>query len=82
MPEHEFPDAPAVRRISPPGVAPAEYHARAFEGFYTTKPGGTGLGLTIVRRLIQDAGGRLRVETALGAGSRFIVELPTARSRR
>jgi signal transduction histidine kinase len=55
---------------------------RAFEGFYTTKPGGTGLGLTIVRRLIQDAGGRLRVETALGTGSRFIVELPTARSRR
>jgi signal transduction histidine kinase len=53
---------------------------RAFEGFYTTKPGGTGLGLTIVRRLVQDVGGRLRVETAPGTGSRFIVELPTARS--
>ncbi|MGH8698083.1 MAG: sensor histidine kinase, partial [Burkholderiales bacterium] len=49
---------------------------RAFDDFYSTKPGGTGLGLTIVRRLVLDANGRLRVETAPGAGSRFIVELP------
>ena len=49
---------------------------RAFEGFYTTKAGGTGLGLTIVRRLVQDAGGALRVDTAPGVGSRFTVELP------
>ncbi len=51
---------------------------KAFEGFYTTKPGGTGLGLSIVRRLVLDAGGSLRVETKPGAGSTFIVELPTA----
>jgi signal transduction histidine kinase len=57
------------------GMSPAELD-RAFEGFYTTKPGGTGLGLTIVRRLVQDAGGTLRVETEPGAGSRFTVELP------
>ena len=49
---------------------------RAFDDFYTTKPGGTGLGLSIVRRLVLDANGALRVETAPGAGSRFIVELP------
>jgi signal transduction histidine kinase len=49
---------------------------RVFEGFYTTKPAGTGLGLTIVRRLLQDVGGSLAVETEPGAGSRFIVELP------
>jgi two-component system, NtrC family, nitrogen regulation sensor histidine kinase NtrY len=54
---------------------------RAFEGFYSTKPGGTGLGLTIVRRLVQDVGGRLRVETEPGVGSRFIVELPAAGTR-
>jgi signal transduction histidine kinase len=53
---------------------------RAFEGFYSTKPGGSGLGLTIVRRLVQDVGGRLRVETAPGSGSRFTIELPAARS--
>jgi len=51
---------------------------KAFDGFYTTKPGGTGLGLSIVRRLVLDAGGSLRVETKPGAGSTFILELPTA----
>ena len=50
----------------------------AFQDFHSTKPGGVGLGLSIVRRLVTDAGGRLRVETSLGAGSRFIVELPVA----
>jgi len=49
---------------------------RAFDDFYTTKPDGTGLGLSIVRRLVLDANGALRVETAPGAGSKFIVELP------
>ncbi|HJQ65222.1 MAG TPA: HAMP domain-containing sensor histidine kinase [Gemmatimonadales bacterium] len=48
----------------------------AFQDFHTTKPGGVGLGLSIVRRLVTDAGGRLRVETSPGAGSRFIVEVP------
>ena len=59
-----------------PGMSKAELD-RAFEGFYTTKPGGTGLGLTIVRRLVQDVGGSMRVETEPGVGSRFIVELPS-----
>lgn len=52
--------------------------ARAFDDFYTTKPDGTGLGLSVVRRLVADLGGALRVETEPGAGSRFIVEIPTA----
>jgi signal transduction histidine kinase len=34
------------------------------------------LGLSVVRRLVADLGGTLRVETAPGQGSRFIVELP------
>ncbi|MEP7326564.1 MAG: HAMP domain-containing sensor histidine kinase [Gemmatimonadota bacterium] len=51
---------------------------RAFDDFYTTKDGGTGLGLSVVRRLVSDLGGTLRVETVLGQGSRFIVELPAA----
>jgi signal transduction histidine kinase len=49
---------------------------RAFDDFFTTKDGGTGLGLSVVRRLVPDLGGTLRVETAPGQGSRFIVELP------
>ena len=51
---------------------------RAFDDFYTTKPGGTGLGLLIVRRLILDLNGTLRVETEPGAGTRFVIELPVS----
>jgi signal transduction histidine kinase len=51
---------------------------RAFTDFHTTKPAGTGLGLSVVRRLVGDLGGRLRVETAPGGGSTFTVELPSA----
>ncbi|HEU4699660.1 MAG TPA: HAMP domain-containing sensor histidine kinase [Gemmatimonadales bacterium] len=59
------------------GMTRAELE-RAFDDFYTTKDGGTGLGLSVVRRLVLDLGGTLRVETAPGQGSRFIVEIPTA----
>lgn len=59
------------------GMTPEQLD-RAFDDFYTTKPGGSGLGLSIVRRLLQDLEGSLRVETAPGAGSTFVVELPAA----
>lgn len=59
------------------GMTPEELD-RAFDDFYTTKPGGSGLGLSIVRRLLQDLEGSLRVETAPGRGSTFVVELPVA----
>ncbi len=49
---------------------------RAFDDFHTTKPGGTGLGLSVVRRLVADLGGTLRVQTQPGAGTCFTVELP------
>ena len=60
-----------------PGMSRAELD-RAFDDFHTTKPGGTGLGLSIVRRLVLDLGGAFRIETAPGAGTRAIVELPVA----
>lgn len=60
------------------GMSPADLE-RALAGFHSTKPQGTGLGLTIVRRLVGDAGGALRVNTAPGAGSSFTVEFPGMR---
>jgi signal transduction histidine kinase len=58
------------------GMSKAELD-RAFDDFYTTKTGGTGLGLSIVRRLVLDSHGSLNVESELGKGSKFIVEIPT-----
>src|SRR6185295_4027127 len=59
------------------GMGPEELD-RAFDDFYTTKTAGTGLGLSVVRRLVTDLGGSVRAETAPGQGSTFTVEIPTA----
>jgi signal transduction histidine kinase len=51
---------------------------RIFDDFYTTKERGSGLGLSIVRRLVADMGGRIRVTSQPGQGTTFVVELPEA----
>lgn len=60
-----------------PGIPP-EVRARIFEPFFTTKPEdvGTGLGLAIVQALTDRYEGAIQVETEVGQGTRFIVELP------
>ncbi|HEU5050547.1 MAG TPA: HAMP domain-containing sensor histidine kinase, partial [Gemmatimonadales bacterium] len=57
------------------GMTRAELE-RAFDDFHTTKPTGTGLGLSVVRRLVADLGGSLQVSTEPGAGTRFTIDLP------
>ena len=62
---------------------PEPDHARVFEKFTRLDPGlsrgvgGTGLGLYIARELVERMGGEIAVDSALGAGSTFAVELPT-----
>jgi two-component system nitrogen regulation sensor histidine kinase NtrY len=49
---------------------------RLFEPYFSTKPGGTGLGLTIVNTIVADHNGFIRVKDNEGGGARFIIELP------
>ena len=55
-----------------------EDQKRLFEPFFTTKPsrGGTGLGLPVAQYIVSQDGGDIRVESAPGKGSTFIVRLP------
>jgi len=57
---------------------PEDELGRIFAPFYTTKTQGTGLGLPICRQLLEQHGGTIRVESRLGEGSTFILELPSA----
>jgi signal transduction histidine kinase len=58
-----------------PGIAP-EVMKRIFTPYFTTKSGGTGLGLPTARRLIEAHQGRIDVHTEVGKGSDFVVRLP------
>jgi signal transduction histidine kinase len=49
---------------------------RIFQPFFSTKPGGTGLGLCITRRIVREHGGRLAFDSEPGRGTRFVIELP------
>ena len=55
----------------------SEELAHAFDDFFTTKPDGTGLGLSVVRRLTTDLDGSVRVESAPGQGTAVTIELPS-----
>ena len=71
---------------SGPGIA-AEHLPRLTERFYrvdqsrSRQTGGTGLGLAIVKHVVQRHGARLHIESELGKGSTFSIELPAQRCR-
>jgi signal transduction histidine kinase len=58
---------------------PEEARARLFSAFYTTKPGGSGLGLLTAKRIVSDWGGQIDFESEEGKGTCFTVTLPVWR---
>jgi len=52
-----------------------EEKTKIFKAFYTTKEYGTGLGLFTVKNIVDELGGVLRVESMVGVGSRFTIEI-------
>jgi signal transduction histidine kinase len=62
---------------SGPGLDP-EIRDRIFEPFFSTKTAGSGLGLALVKKIAEDHGGGVRLESEQGAGTRAILWLPSA----
>jgi two-component system NtrC family sensor kinase len=62
-----------------PGI-PEELQPKIFDPFFTTKEvgKGTGLGLTVAYAIVQEHGGRIRLETQPNAGASFFVEVPVS----
>jgi signal transduction histidine kinase len=75
--EVELADGQVSVRIRDDGQGiPAEALDRVFEAFYSTREGGTGLGLPIARRIARAHGGQLRIRTAVGTGTEVEITLP------
>ena len=73
-----YPEGHITVSISDTGVGlPAESGERIFEPFHTTKPQGTGMGLTITRSIVESYGGRVWVATKEGEGATFHFTLPS-----
>jgi PAS domain S-box-containing protein len=83
-------DGAVFLRISDTGTGIAPEHlARIFDPFFTTKNGngaterrGTGLGLAVTYGIIQEHGGKIRVESTVGTGTTFTLEFPVLRAQR
>ena len=58
------------------GGMSAEKLSRVFEPYFTTKSGGSGLGLLIVRRIVREHGGELSIESSEGKGLTLTIRLP------
>lgn len=57
---------------------PEDEQAKIFDLFYSTRKGGTGLGLAIVERIARAHGGKVSVESSVGAGTTVAVQLPAS----
>jgi len=62
-----------------PGIDPQDL-ASVFDPFFTTKEAGTGLGLTIVRKIVDQHAGEVHLESERGKGTRVEVTIPTGRT--
>jgi signal transduction histidine kinase len=58
-----------------PGISP-DAIGQIFQAYYTTKKSGTGIGLAMTKRIVEEHGGRIDVRSEVGKGSDFSITLP------
>jgi signal transduction histidine kinase len=70
-------DDAAILEVIDTGVGiPAKDQPRVFDAFYSTRPGGSGLGLPTTRKIVEAHGGDIALESEPGKGTRFTIRLP------
>jgi signal transduction histidine kinase len=74
--EEEKPWHSIIVRDTGPGLS-SDQLRRIFEPFYTTKASGTGLGLYVVKQLVEKNGGRVQAHSEPGSGTSFFISLPS-----
>jgi signal transduction histidine kinase len=66
-------------RVTDTGAGiPVELRPQVFEPYFSTKKTGTGLGLPTVRRVVEEHGGSLNMQSEVGKGTQFTLRLPSA----
>ncbi|MBQ4204371.1 MAG: sensor histidine kinase, partial [Thermoguttaceae bacterium] len=66
----------AIDLIDSGGGMSDETLQKIFEPFFSTKVGGTGLGLPTVRKVIEGHGGRIAIQSEIGRGTQFTLTFP------
>jgi signal transduction histidine kinase len=57
-----------------------EIQAKIFKPFFSTRPGGSGLGLPTTRKIVEAHGGGIDVQSEVGHGTKFTLRLPVPRT--
>jgi len=73
------PDGVAVELIDSGCGMDDETHEKVFDAFFSTKRGGSGLGLPTVRKIVEGHGGRIRLQSEPGRGTQVTLYLPVPR---
>jgi signal transduction histidine kinase len=76
---HAMPDV--VLDVTDTGCGiPVDVQAQVFDAFFSMRPGGNGLGLPTVRRIVEAHGGTIHFESEPGKGTKFTIRIPAASS--
>jgi two-component system sensor histidine kinase AtoS len=72
------PESAVIDVVDTGGGIPPDALDKVFQAYYSTKKGGTGLGLPMAKRIVEEHGGKLSIKSEPGKGTDFTLVLPLA----